>query len=202
LDGVIRTVVWDVDDVLNDLMQSWFDSVWSPEHPGELLRYAGVSENPPHELLGVSRDEYLSSLDEFRLGPGYARLEPNPDVLSWLVAEGGSCRHVALTATPLRAVPTTAAWVLRHFGRWIREFAFIPAERTGETLPTYDSDKGEWLARHGASSVLVDDSPQNIAAARAAGIATLAWPRPWNHGLPTADTLQALSRYVLTGEAS
>jgi hypothetical protein len=202
LDGVIRTVVWDVDDVLNDLMHSWFDSVWIPDHPGELLRYPDVSQNPPHGLLGVSRDEYLSSLDEFRLGPGYARLEPNPDVLSWLAAEGWRSRHVALTATPLRAVPTTAAWVLRHFGRWIREFAFIPAERTGETLPIYDLDKGQWLGRYGASSILVDDSPQNIAAARAAGVATLSWPRPWNDGLTAAKTLQALSRYVLTGEAS
>jgi hypothetical protein len=194
--------VWDVDDVLNDLMRSWFDSVWIPNHPRELLRYAGVTQNPPHGLLGVSRDEYLSSLDAFRLSPDYARLEPNPDVLSWLVAEGGRCRHVALTATPLRAVPDTAAWVLRHFGRWIREFAFIPAERAGEILPAYDEDKGQWLARHGASSVLVDDSPQNIAAARAAGVAALSWPRPWNDGRPAAETLQALSRYVLTGEAS
>lgn len=164
------------------------------------MRYTDVSQNPPHGLLGVSREEYLSSLDEFRLGPGYARLEPNPDILSWLVAEGGSCRHVALTATPLRAAPPTAAWVLHHFGRWIREFAFIPAERTEESLPTYDADKGVWLARHSASWVLVDDSPQNIAAARAAGIATLSWPRPWNDGVTTAETLRALSRYVVTGE--
>jgi len=69
LDGVVRTVVWDVDDVLNDLMQSWFDSVWTPEHPGELLRYAGVSQNPPHKLLGVGRDEYLASLKE--IGAAY-----------------------------------------------------------------------------------------------------------------------------------
>lgn len=198
---MIRTVVWDVDDVLNDLMRSWFDSVWTPDHPGEVLRSTDVHKNPPHALLGLSRNEYLSSLDEFRLGTGYARLEPNPDILTWLEAEGGRCRHVALTATPLRAAPATAAWVLRHFGRWIREFAFIPAERTGESLPTYDADKGAWLARHGASSVLVDDSPQNLAAARAAGTAALCWPRPWNDGVTAAETLQALSRYVAAGEA-
>lgn len=199
---MIRTVVWDVDDVLNDLMQAWFATVWLPEHPGEVVRYEGLSENPPHGLLGIARDEYLASLDGFRLGPAYAGLEPNPDILSWLAEEGGNCRHVALTATPLRAAPGTAAWVLRHFGRWIREFAFIPAERNGETLPAYDANKGEWLARHGDSSVLVDDSPQNIAAARAAGIATLSWPRPWNDGSTTAETLRALSRYVHTGVAS
>lgn len=198
---MIRTVVWDVDDVLNDLTRSWFDSVWMPDHPGEALHHTDVSENPPHGLLGVSRETYLSSLDEFRLGSGYARLKPNPDILTWLVAEGLSCRHVALTATPLRAAAPTAAWVLHNFGRWIREFAFIPAERYAERLPTYDTDKGAWLARHSASSVLVDDSPQNIAAARAAGIATLLWPRPWNDGVTTAETLRALSRFVVTGES-
>lgn len=198
---MIRTVVWDVDDVLNDLMRSWFESVWMPDHPAEPMRYSDVSQNPPYGLLGVSRDEYLSSLDDFRLSPGYTRLEPNPDILVWLAAEGGRCRNVALTATPLRAAPATAAWVLNHFGRWIREFAFIPTERMEESLPIYDTDKGAWLARHGPSSILVDDSPQNIAAARAAGIATLSWPRPWNDGLTAPETLRALSRYVVTGIA-
>lgn len=201
MDGVIRTVVWDVDDVLNDLMRSWFESVWLPDHPAEPMLYSDISQNPPHGLLSVSRDEYLASLDDFRLGPGYARLEPNPAIISWLESEGGRCRNVALTATPLRAAPATASWVLHHFGRWIREFAFIPTERADESLPIYDTDKGAWLAEHSPSSVLVDDAPQNIAVSRAAGLATLTWPRPWNDGLTTAETLRALSRYVVTGEA-
>lgn len=183
-------------------MRSWFDRVWIPGHPGERLTYSEITQNPPDGLLGISRQEYLASLDAFRLSSDYARLEPNPDVLSWLKAEGGKSRHVALTATPLRAAPSTAGWVLRHFGRWIREFGFIPAERSGEALPTYDADKGQWIERHGAMSMLVDDSARNLAAARVAGIATLSWPRPWNDGLTVAETLQALSRYVVTGEAS
>jgi hypothetical protein len=91
--------------------------------------------------------------------------------------------------------------VLHHFGRWIREFAFIPTARAEENLPIYHTDKGSWLAEHSPSSVLVDDAPQNIAVARAAGLTTLTWPRPWNDGLTTAETLLALSRYVVTGEA-
>lgn len=198
---MIRTVVWDVDDVLNDLMRSWLDSAWAPDHPGAAPRYADLHTNPPDELLGLSRTEYHLSLDAFRLGSGYARLEPNPAILAWLEAEGSRCRHVALTATPLGAAPATASWVLRHFGRWIREFAFIPAAREGEILHTYDGNKGAWLARSGVSSVLVDDSPLNLAMAQASGAATLLWPQPWNDGVNATETLQALSRYVVGGDA-
>jgi hypothetical protein len=202
LDGVSRTVVWDVDDVLNDLMRSWLENVWIPAHPTQVVRYEDVTENPPHALLGIGFDEYLSSLDEFRLSSDYAQQAPNPDILAWLQKEGGRCRHIALTATPLRTAPTAAEWVLRHFGRWIREFAFIPARREGENLPTYDADKGAWLARLGTSAVLVDDSPQNVAAATEAGAVALRWPRPWNGSRASvSETLQALTRLIDAREA-
>jgi hypothetical protein len=203
LDGLSRIVVWDVDDVLNDLMRAWLDNVWTPAHPAQVVPYEDLGENPPHTLLGINSGEYLSSLDEFRLSTRYAQQAPNPDILDWLREHGGRCRHIALTATSLRTAPTTAAWVLRHFGRWIREFAFIPAPRAGEDLPTYDVDKGAWLARLGTSAILVDDSPQNVAAATAAGAVALCWPRPWNGcGASVAETLHALTRLIDAWEAS
>jgi len=198
-----RIVVWDVDDVLNDLMRVWLDGVWTPTHPRQVMRFEDVLENPPHGLLGISSGDYLSSLDEFRLGTGYAEQVPNPDILAWLQVNGGRCRHIALTATALRTAPTTAAWVLRHFGRWIREFAFIPAPRAREDLPTYDVDKGAWLARLGSPAILVDDSPQNAAAATSAGAVALCWPRPWNDCRATVpETLQSLTQLVISGAAS
>ena len=198
-----RIVVWDVDDVLNDLMRVWLDSVWTPSHSAQSMRYEDMLENPPHGLLGISSGEYHSSLDDFRQSKGYAEQTPNRDILAWLQVNGGRCRHIALTATALRTAPTTAAWVLRHFGRWIREFAFIPAPRAGEDLPTYDVDKGAWLRRLGTSAILVDDSPQNVAAATAAGAVALCWPRPWNGcGASVAETLHALTRLIDAGEAS
>ena len=202
MDGLSRTVVWDVDDVLNDLMRGWLDNVWTPTHPAQVVPYEDLSENPPHALLGIASGEYLSSLDEFRLSAGYAQQVPNPDILAWLHEYGGRCRHIALTATALRTAPTTAEWVLRHFGRWIREFAFIPALRPAEVLPTYDTDKGAWLARLGASAVLIDDSPQNVAAATAAGAVALCWPRPWNSCRASVEeTLQALTQFIDVREA-
>jgi hypothetical protein len=198
-----RIVVWDVDDVLNDLMRVWLDDIWAPAHPAPALRYEDMLENPPHGLLGISSQEYLSSLDEFRLSSGYTQLEPNPDILAWLRENGGRCRHIALTATALCAAPAAAAWVLRHFGRWIREFAFIPASRVGEDLPTYDADKGAWLARLDTPTVLVDDSPQNVASAESAGAMALCWPRPWNGcRTDTAETLHLLTRLIDAGEPS
>jgi hypothetical protein len=197
LDGVTRTVVWDVDDVLNDLMRVWLDIVWTPAHPAQVMRYEDIRENPPHGLLGISAHEYLASLDDFRLGAGYSQQAPNPDILAWLQEHGRRCRHVGLTATSLRAAPTSAAWVLGNFGRWIREFAFIPALRAGEELPIYDADKGAWIARLGPSLILVDDSPENVAAATACGAAALCWPRPWNESRATVnEVLEALTRLI------
>jgi hypothetical protein len=196
LDGLTPTVVWDVDDVLNDLMGAWLDRAWALDHPDRRIELADVRANPPHELLGLRLEAYLASLDAFRIGDGYASMAPNPVVCRWLEANGGRCRHVALTATAFRAAPTTAAWVLRHFGRWIREFAFLPAERPGEDLPRFDADKGAWLARLDGPAVLIDDSPANLDAAVRAGAGAIRWPQPWNGGGAPSDALAELDRWL------
>ena len=33
------TIVWDVDDVLNDLMHAWFKHSWLADHPDGKIRY-------------------------------------------------------------------------------------------------------------------------------------------------------------------
>jgi hypothetical protein len=192
-----RTVVWDVDDVLNDLTRVWLEDVWRPAHPTCDLAYEDLLQNPPHALLGIESGEYLASLDEFRLSAGYAQLTPNRDILAWLRGDGERSRHVALTATSLRAAPATASWVFTHFGRWIREFAVLPSPRHGEPQPIYDTDKGAWLARHAHPAVLVDDSPRNIESAVASSAEALCWPRPWNGvAASVPETLQALTDFV------
>lgn len=190
-------VVWDVDDVLNDLMRAWFTQVWAPAHPGRRLAFDDLRENPPYSLLDLTKGDYLRSIDEFRLGPRYAALEPNKEILAWLREHGSACRHVALTSTALKAAPTTAAWVLRHFGRWIRDFAFIPAPRPGEGLPVYDLDKAAWLARLPGNPIFIDDSPPNLAAAAATGADVLCWPRPWNTAtIGVAETLESVTQLL------
>ena len=203
MDGLRPTVVWDVDDVLNDLTLAWLARAWEPSRPGDVVAYADLRANPPHELLGIELGDYLASLDRFRAGEGYVALQPNPRILSWLGDNGERCHHVALTATAFRAAPTTAAWVLRHFGRWIRGFAFVPAARPGEDLPSFDRSKADWIGRLGGVAVLVDDSPANLAAAAAVGAGTVRWPQPWN-GDPARpeDALAALDRWLDAQEAA
>jgi len=193
----MKTIAWDVDDVLNDLMRTWLQRVWIPTCPGCSIRYEQIIENPPHALLGISRAEYLASLDDFRLSPTAAELPPLPEVLGWFVEHGQRARHLAITAAPLEAAPASAAWVMRHFGHWIRSFHFIPSFREGENLPIYDRCKAEMLKHLGQVDILIDDNSENLTSAQALGVRTLQIPRPWNGcSMPLSQTLRQLTQWI------
>ena len=174
------TIAWDVDDVLNDLMRAWLKEAWLRSHPQCTVTYEDLHSNPPHAELGASLDEYRASLDEFRRSRYLSDLLPSPEATAWFQQHGDRYRHIALTAVPLACAPISAAWTLRHFGRWIRGFCFVPSYRTGESIPHYDATKGDFLARLGNVSVLVDDHCGNVEAAAALGIQAVLMPRPWN----------------------
>jgi hypothetical protein len=188
----MRTIVWDVDDVLNNLMRDWFHMEWIPNHPTCALRYEDLILNPPHSLLGVSLDEYLCSLDRFRR-TAYDTLEPVPEVVNWFRQHGDRCRHVALTAVPLQFAPLSSAWVFRHFGTWIRSFHFVPSPRSGEALPNYDHDKLSVLKAWNWANAFVDDSVTNVCSATTLGLMTILFPRPWNGGSDSSDCLHRLN---------
>lgn len=196
------TIVWDVDDVLNDLQRRWLKLAWRPLHPGSALTYADLTANPPDRVLGVTREEYLDSLDAFRHTPGYADQPPQPDVLTWFDEHGAVCRHVALSAVPMHAAHLSAAWVLRIFGRWIRSFTFIPSARPGDPAMSGARDKGAWLEEFGAADLFIDDSETHVQAARAAGVPAQLFPRPWNRDAarPVADLLAEIT--TLCGAAA
>jgi hypothetical protein len=182
------TIVWDVDDVLNDLMYQWFTHSWVVAHPDCGVHYTQLNANPPLEILGITREEYLASLDEFRKTERALNMHPNLEVLEWLRSHGREFRHVALTARPLETAPDVANWVMRHFGDWIRCFGVVPT-RVGENVPTYDRNKAEFLSWLGCGDVLVDDSIENTLAARSLGLKTLLFPQPWNDSILTTDAL-------------
>lgn len=191
------TVVWDVDDVLNDLTRRWLEDAWIPGRPGCTVGYGSLTENPPHRLLGVDAATYLQSLDEYRLSPAAADLAPVPEVLAWFREHGDTCRHLALTARPARTVAPAAAWVFRHFGRWIRTFHFVPSPRPGEELPSWERDKEDALRWLGLGDIALDDSPANLACARRAGLVAVSVPRPWNApAVPLAQALDELTSLV------
>jgi hypothetical protein len=182
------TIVWDVDDVLNDLMSQWFMRAWLPGHPNCRTGYAGLTENPPHAVLGVAREEYLASMDAFRKTNAGIHLTPNAEVLEWFAGHGSKFRHIALTARPLETAPEVAAWVMRHFGAWIRCFGIVPT-RAGEGIPMYDHGKGDYLRWLGKGDVFVDDAEDNLKQAGELGLKTLLYAQPWNRSALTTDAL-------------
>lgn len=176
------TIAWDVDDVLNDLMRVWFEEYWIPSQNKPVLSYEDISQNPPHKVLGISRNEYLSSLDKYRLSDSALGMKPNAEILSWLQVHGSKYKHLALTATPLKAAHMSAFWVTKHFGQWIRSFNFVPSPREDDNFPAYHQDKAEFLNWIKTVDVFIDDNEENIAAAEALGIRGILISRPWNSG--------------------
>ena len=186
------TLVWDVDDVLNDLMRAWFEQGWKREHAACGLEYDDLRENPPHLALGASREQYLASMDAFRKTQAGINLTPNPELLVWFSEHGGMFRHLALTARPLETAPDVAAWVMRHFGAWIRCFGIVPT-RAPHSAPAYDAGKGDYLRWLGKGDIFIDDAPENLRQAEALGLKTFAWPQPWNGALrPSTEILELL----------
>jgi FMN phosphatase YigB (HAD superfamily) len=193
----MQTIVWDVDDVLNDLMHAWFTSVWQPAHEDSPLRYQDIADNPPYRSLGITRAEYLASLDAFRVSEEARRMVPNAAVLGWLRSYGDGFRHVALTARPLESAPAAAEWVFRHFGEYFRCFGVVPS-RLSAQAPVYDRDKGDFLEWLGRADFLVDDSAENIALAQKAGVRAILYPQPWNGATySVGDVLTTLAGSVV-----
>jgi len=196
------TIVWDVDDVLNNLMQQWYVNGWLQEHPNCALHYSDLTSNPPHRVLDVNLEEYLASMDAFRRTQAGIELSPNNEILQWFVEYGHQFRHIALTARPLDSAPDVAAWVMRYFGTWVRCFGVVPT-RTGQAIPIYDSSKGEFLSWLGKGDVMVDDTPENLTKAEQLGLQVFAWPQPWTNlqnnskikpKLGTTEILQELTK--------
>ena len=164
-------------------------------HPGARVAFDDLAENPPEGVLGMSRSDYLGSLDDFRHDPRCAVQPARSEVLDWFRREGDRARHVALTAVPLHAADASAAWVIRNYGRWIRCLGVVPSPRPGD--PAQDiADKGEWLDWFGGVDLFVDDSEVNVADARERGVGAILFPQPWNAaaGRPVEVSSLAKSR--------
>jgi hypothetical protein len=194
----MKTIVWDVDDVLNDLMKAWFDDWISSRGSLHPISYDQLTSNPPHEILKISMPEYLASLDAFRLSRKARNMRPMPEVLEWFSRNGDSFHHVALTAAPLCATHVSAGWVMRNFGRWIHSFNVVPSRRPHGQNGQPNADKIEFLRWWGKGDVLVDDNPQNVAGALSIGMDAVLIPRPWNGSELSLDqAIETLTKLAL-----
>ena len=192
----MKTIVWDVDDVLNELMREWYENWWLPSHPGSAILFPAIVENPPHRILGVSLEEYQESLDLFRLNKG-EKLKPVSEVLDWFQRYGSNCRHIALTSVPLTSADISAAWVFRHFGKWIRSFNTVPSQRQNNVIPIFDQTKKDFLEWWGKADIVIDDNQSTVTAASAIGLTTFLMPNPWNANKNTKlNMLKALSKLI------
>jgi len=187
----MKTIVWDIDDVLNDCMKTWLESFWLPAHPDCSLTYNTIIENPPYRILGVKKEEYLDSLDKFRVSPLAQTMIPDSKLLNWFKKDGWQFRHIALTARPRKTVSSAIVWMLQHFSEWFQTFSFIPAERCGELSGHPDREKSDFLLWLNKVDYFIDDNPENVMAANKIGIKAFLVARPWNNGgLPMEDILE------------
>ena len=182
------TIAWDVDDVLNECMDIWFEN-WRRKHPHLNLKYEDLKENPPYKILGISKEEYLTSLDEFRLS-FYKKMPPLFEVKQWFLKKGKFFRHLAVTAVPLNLAHISGEWVLRHFGNWIRIFCVVPSLRRGVKSLKYDKNKKEFFRWFSKVDIFIDDNESNIQECEKLGIKCILFPRPWNQNrLTIKETL-------------
>ena len=106
-------VIWDIDDVLNELSARWLEWVNDP-----VITDKSQLTNPHfEEVLGWNRGHYLESLDRFR-AERFIDLEPNRLVQSFM-SRHTQVSNVLLSATPLSCAPFSAQWGFVHFGQWI-----------------------------------------------------------------------------------
>ena len=187
-------MAWDIDDVLNELMRNWLEQEWLYRNPASVLTYQQLLSNPPHRFVGISLEQYQASLDQFRQDR-YLELPPRPEVCAWFQQHGARFRHVALTAAPRRFAPTSAQWVFRHFGDWIRTFHFIPSKRSTDlNLPMYDDRKSGFLEWIGKVDIFVDDTPENLSGTSELGVKPVMIPAPWNREeRPVKEVLECLA---------
>jgi hypothetical protein len=102
------------------------------------------------------------------------------EVLEWFAAHGDRGHHIALSAPPESFAHMSAAWVIKHFGRWIRTFAFVPARRGRPEVADPRVAKRDYLQWLGRGDVFLDDREGNVDAARGLGLAGIVVPQPWN----------------------
>jgi len=174
----MKVIMWDVDDVLNDLMGDWFRLSWLLAHPNCTLKYSGMTKNPPHELLGVTKSEYLASLDAFRQS-SFKELKPLPEMLEWFSLHGKKAEHRVVTSVPVNAAHHSAEWVFKHFGTWIRSFNIVPSPREEQEDHGVKS-KSEYIRTFSKVDLVVEDNLDTIRSMNELGIETVTIPRPWN----------------------
>jgi len=193
-------LLWDVDDVLNQLMTEWLRFWQQHQQFGSTsIDISQITENPPSQVLGIPLEQYLQSLDAFRNSSLGRQIPPHPKVLSWFEEYGHKFVHIALTARPSETMPNQAAWVYEYFGRWIYNVVSVnPARpRSGDLRQSVFASKSSFVQWLDKPSILIDDSEDNILELREHCLRTFLFPQPWNASEQTVEeVLVELSQFL------
>ena len=193
-------ILWDVDDVLNQLMKEWLKNWHRQEGAGRPhVSFDQLTENPPYNQVGISLQEYHQLLDKFRNSPAGRDLIPNKQVLQWFNQYGRGHIHIALTARPVLTMSNQAAWIYDHFGQWIQSVVAVAPVRkhVGNQQPAAFQTKAAYAQWLGKPSVLIDDNQENIASVKGICSFALLFPRPWNESRQRVDeVLSQLTQYL------
>ena len=169
-------LIWDIDDVLNELMSLCISTTAQKLKPG--IKFEEVKNNPPLPELACSLDEFRNILDQCRDQYLYSRA-PRKEIIDFFRIWGEKFRSITLSSAPMSMAPRSSEWVLFHLGSWIQGTIFVPSPRKnviqGATL--FASKAEAVLALDG---ILIDDMPINVEAVKAAGGRALYFPAPWN----------------------
>lgn len=174
------TIAWDVDDVLNNLMQAWLEDFC--EQKNIEFEYENIVTNPPHELLGISLAEYHTSLDEFRKSKKALYLNPNPQIIEWMEKNQNKFKHITLSGTSTETAKYGAFWVMKNFSKWINSYNIVPSYRAGENFVRQNETKKDFLQWMNVVDILIEDNQKNYEDAKSLGIKSFLVARPWNKG--------------------
>jgi len=170
-------IVWDVDDVLNCLMESWLD-YWNKKNNSNVC-YNEIKNNPPNKILGISKKLYLSNLDEFRNSEAGKNVKVNSIIKSWFKKNGNRFINIACTARPIHTMYNQSYWIYKNFGKWIHSICVADPARDTKANINYIS-KAEYISLISRPVLFIDDSEENINSVSESGADTLVYPQPWN----------------------
>jgi 5'(3')-deoxyribonucleotidase len=179
----MKTIVWDVDEVLNNLVIEWLE-YWKVLFPDCKITYDQITNYSLKKVLNAPSNEILQSIDDFKFLGFFTDLKPNQKILKWFEEYGKYFHHIALTSCSLRTSHISASWVYENFGRWIRSFHCIPSSREGKEDIIYDINKAEYIKRIEDVDIFIDDCPENCEKVQDLyhGIKIFTPKKPWNTG--------------------
>ena len=158
-------------------MESWLNH-WNQRNNSNVI-LKDLKENPPHEILRISKETYFNSLDDFRNSKSGKYVLANSIITNWFNNHGNKFKHVACTARPIETMPNQAWWIYYNFGQWINTVHATGADR--DNKGDYQTgSKADFISCFDSKVIFIDDSKENINSVSEIGTDTILYPQPWN----------------------